>query len=721
MSTFLMTMPRASLLAVAVVMALFSPASQATSLADETARPTNEAPPTKDPVTLQTVRVRADVLDQIHQQQALTPGAVSVVDTTRFQERSVTNLSDAMRYVPGLWIDSASGSDSAFLSSRGSNLDATDYDGNGIKLLQDGLTVSAADGNNHNRLIDPLAAQQIIFARGANALSYGASTLGGAINFITPTALDDEAPLLAFSAGSHGLFSLRASAGVVHQDFDALMTLESKRWDGYRAHSKQRRVGLYANAGWQLGEAFKLRLFATHIENDQQLPGSLSMAQFQADPWQANPSAVSGNYQINVTTSRLAATGQWAIASDRQLDVGLSYEQQALYHPIVDKVMVDFDGAGPMPPQEVFSLLINTQQRTLAGSARYHIQIGDHDVLAGLNLADTRVYGQHFRNDGGQRNGATDRIDNHASNVEAFLLDRWQFAPDWTLVYGAQGVFTIRDVRTVHLANGSVRNPNGHYSSINPRLGVLRALGTSSQAFASISRIYEPPTTFELEDDARGGNALLDAMHGHVLEVGLRGHTQGGHAAPRWDWEMSAYYTRLHDEILSVDDPAAPGTSLSANLPRTTHAGIEALVEASLPFADGHHRIEPRLSVTFNQFHFDHDPTYGNHRLPAAPNYAIRGELLYRNDIGFFVGPTFDRVGSRYADFGNHYRVAGYSLIGLRAGLERDHWQVFLEARNLGDKRYISTLSVRDEAALGDAILNSGAPRSYYAGLRFRF
>ena len=46
-----------------------------------------------------------------------------------------------------------------FFSSRGSNLDATDYDMNGIKLLQDGLPITTADGNNHNRVIDPLSAR----------------------------------------------------------------------------------------------------------------------------------------------------------------------------------------------------------------------------------------------------------------------------------------------------------------------------------------------------------------------------------------------------------------------------------------------------------------------------------------------------------------------------------------------------------------------------------
>ena len=51
-----------------------------------------------------------------------------------------------------------------------------------------------------------------------------------------------------------------------------------------------------------------------------------------------------------------------------------------------------------------------------------------------------------------------------------------------------------------------------------------------------------------------------------------------------------------NDEILSVDDPAAPGNSLTTNVDSTIHAGLEALVGMSIAAGGG--RIEPLLSVT---------------------------------------------------------------------------------------------------------------------------
>ena len=306
---------------------------------------------------------------------ALTPGGITLIDAEDLAERNVANLADLLRYVPGVWSASSSGSDSMFFSSRGSNLDATDYDMNGIKLLQDGLPVTTADGNNHNRVLDPLAARYATIARGANALRFGASTLGGAVDFVSPTARNSPAQEIFVNAGSHGqLLARGTAANVFNERFDALLTVEAKRWDGYREHNEQRRGGVYANAGWRLTNDAETRFFLTYLDNDQELPGSLTRQELETDPDQANPAALTGDFQLNVETLRLANKTVIPLSGDRRLDFGFSIEQQSLFHPIVD-VRIDFDGAGPGQPVQVFSLLVDTDHRELGGMLRYNQRV----------------------------------------------------------------------------------------------------------------------------------------------------------------------------------------------------------------------------------------------------------------------------------------------------------------------------------------------------------
>lgn len=656
----------------------------------------------------------------LREEQALTPGGVSVVNGEDLYQRSVVNIADMLRYVPGVWAESSSGSDEAFFSSRGSNLDATSHDKNGIKLLQDGLPITAADGNNHNRAIDPLSARYAVIARGANALTYGASTLGGAMDFISPTARATTPLSVHLSGGSHGLISGRASVGEVSGAFDGLLTLEAKSWEGYRDHSAQERRGAYANVGWQMSQDVTTCFYATFVDSDEELPGALSRTQIERDPDQAAPQAVSGNFQKNVRTARGAFKTSWKVSDRSALDVGVSYEDQALYHPIVD-VRVDPDGPGPAPPVQVASLLIETDHRTVGSVVRYHTHIGEHQLLFGFNYGGTHVEGANYGNDHGRRSGLNQFVDQSSSSLEAFVMDRWAVSEALKLVYGAQLVETDRNVRAIDASTGSAaRNPKGDYSSLNPRLGLIYSIDENGELFASVSRLFEAPTAFELEDDVRQDDSLLDPMTGVAIEIGLRGST-APKARGRWHWDVAAYYAKIEDEILSIDDPLAPGTSLSTNVDATVHAGIEALFGASFVVGEGAHRLEPLVSMTLNDFWFDSDRIYGDNDLPAAPKYVVRGELLYRRASGLYVGPTFDAVGKRFADFSNTYRIDSYQLLGLRGGIESEAWGVFVELKNLLDEEYVATVSVRNLASTDAAILNPGAPLSVYVGGRVSF
>lgn len=643
---------------------------------------------------------------ELETEQARTPGAVTLLERDRLLERNVANTADMLRFVPGVWAASGSGSDAGFLSIRGSNLDAVDYDNSGVKLLQDGLPVTAADGNNHNRFVDPLSARHIVVARGANALTYGASTLGGAIDFISPTGLDAPPLELLLNGGSHGQRQARLTAAGAAGRFDGLLSLEAKNRDGYRPHNTQQRRALNANAGWKLGNTVRTRVYLDYVKNDEELPGVLTRSQWQGKPRQPDAAAVAGHYQWNVESARLANKTTWTIDADSSLSVGLSYESQQLYHPIVQNPF--------------FSLLIDTTQRNAGASLRYQLRRGAHELLAGLNYGRTEVEGGNYGNAGGRRTALATRVDNDAHATEIFLMDRWQFAPGWSAVYGAQVVSSCREVRNETVATGALRNPRAQYDSINPRAGLIYRFAPQAELFANVSRLYEAPTTYQLDDQESGNNQTLDAMKGTSFEVGSRGRQALGRG--HWHWEAAVYYARIRDEILSVDNPAAPGTSLSSNVDKTIHAGVEALVGASLPLGDGGaHRIEPLLNLTLNRFSFDGDKRWGDKRLPAAPRHVLRAEALYRNARGFFAGPTVDVVGKRYADFANSYEIASYTLWGLRAGYAAKGWELYGEVRNLGDKDFIARHSVGAVSAPNAAILSPGEPRSVYLGARMRF
>ncbi|HEX7325253.1 MAG TPA: TonB-dependent receptor [Rhodanobacteraceae bacterium] len=673
----------------------------------------------RSPVTLTSIEVHGHAPDAaLRAQQKLTPGAVNIVNGEALTTRAVSNMADALRYVPGVMANSNTGGDASVLSIRGSNLTALNYDNSGILLLQDGLPVTTADGANHNRLVDPLTARSIVVADGANALSYGASQLGGAIDFISRTARNSDPNQVYLYGGEHGLMETRVSTGGVSGNLDGMVTADAKHFSGYQQHSHENRESVYGNVGWRASDKLRFRFFGTFIDSRQQLTGSLTRDEFNTHPRGADPSYVLGNHQLDVRSGRLAGKGTWDINADSSLEFGLSYEVQSLYHPIVN--VFDFS---TVPPTQFFSLLISTVQRTGGGMLRYHLKAGNHDMLAGLNLAYTTDIGGNYENDGGHKGARTDDVNQRARNATLFWLDRWHFAPRWTFIYGAQGVVTDRNVEDVGLADHAVRDQRVTYKSINPRLGVIYTLTPNSEAFASASRLYEAPNNFELNNDVTQNDMTLLPMQGMSYEVGTRGtRTPPSGNEGSVHWSLDAYYAKIRNEILSVEDPTQPGNMLAANYPHTVHAGVEALIGATLPMLGGAYQLAPLVSATYDHFTFQNDRTFGNNQLPSAPNYIVHGEIMLHNTgTGVYFGPTFDWVGRKYADMANTYRVGGYGLVGVRAGIQRHNWELFVDAHNLTNRRYANAVTVLTQAAADARVLNVGAPRSIFAGLRIRY
>ena len=676
---------------------------------------------------------------------ALTPGGVTLININELRDRNVSSMADALRYAPGVYSTSQSGNDEVFVSSRGSNLDANNYAASGVKYLQDGLPVTAADGNNHNRMIDPLSANYATVARGGNALKYGASTMGGAIDFTSPTALNSPMTRLSLNGGSFGQFLGRGTVSKVFNDsLDGLLTIEGKEWDGYRAHNKQDRIGVYSNVGWQISDSVVNRTFFSYIKNNQQLPGQLTRAQFNANPYQASTQALGGNYQVNTETERVANKTTWTIDDKSSLDVGFSFENQHLYHPIVDMVLVPNANFQQGGMNDAFSMLVDSTQQDWGTTARYNRHFDSHDLLVGLNVGTNSDRGGNYVNNGGLKGAMSNAITKKADNIEIFAQDHWHLTDKWTLTPAIQGVFAHREVNNARLAipqdgqplvapfvappQYNVRNfysqggnASNDYTGFNPSLGLMYNLTKNASLYTNATRLYAPPTNYNIADNITSGSSTtnLKAMEGTSVEIGTRGK-HNINALNSVNWDLALYYSWLNNEILSVTP--ASGTPIAANFNNTVHAGVEGLIGGNFALeGTGTHSIRPLLSYTVNSFNFDNDRTYGNNALPAAPDYFLKGEAMYHHSAGYFMGPTFDVVGKRWGDYANTYKIDSYGLLGMRTGWSNNHYKLYVEGRNLLDTVYVANTNILNTAGSGDAMLNVGAPLSFYGGVEITY
>lgn len=140
-----------------------------------------------------------------------TVGSVGFVDADSYQNTYAFTLRDVLKDVPGVFVENRYGQELR-LSIRGSGI-ARSYHTRGLEILQDGIPTNLADGSGDYYQIDPLALQAVQVYKGGNGLAYGASTLGGAIDFVTPTAHTADAPnIVRVEGGSYG--TVRTSAQI---------------------------------------------------------------------------------------------------------------------------------------------------------------------------------------------------------------------------------------------------------------------------------------------------------------------------------------------------------------------------------------------------------------------------------------------------------------------------------------------------------------------------
>ncbi len=624
-----------------------------------------------------------------------TPGGANIVDAEQYKEGRVSTLSDALQFSPGVFIASRFGAEESRLSIRGSGLQRT-FHMRGIQLLQDGVPLNLADGSADFQAVEPLSARYVEVYRGANALQFGSTTLGGAVNFVSPSGLTHPRWAARVEGGSFGYRRAQISAAGKSTTTDWFIAGSHFQQDGFRDHSRQNTQRISGNLGWSLADSVETRFFLTAVKSDSALPGALTKAEMHARPTKADPVTVTGNQHRDFDLVRLSNMTTIQINPEQRIEVGGFYTYKSLYHPIFQVLEQGSDDYG------INARFISDQQ--LLGNK--------NQLIVGTFLSAGKVSDDRFANIGGQPGVRTAQAQQRSRNYTIFAENQYYFLPATALIMGVQTVAATRRLNDQFLANGD-NSVDQSYRRVSPKIGMRHALTTDVQVYGNLSGSYEPPSFGELA----GGPSVtpVDAQRARTVEVGSRGLIRPDWGNLRWD--VSLYRANVRNELLSLNDPSGIPLGTS-NAGQTIHQGIEAGWEASIGRA-----WTIRANYLFNDFRFDGDRTYGDNRLAGVPRQFAHGEILYRLENGLYFGPNVRLASSTFVDHANSLQAAGYGIVGFKIGQrisKNVSW--FVDARNLADKIYAATTNVAaDLKGLDGRQFYPGDGRSLYAGIEMKY
>jgi len=655
-------------------------------------------PPTVDTVIVTGARNPEDppVVQDARKRLSETPGAVSVISQESYRSRFALALDDMLRDAPGVFAQKKWGGD-VRISIRGSGLGNANHN-RGLLIAQDGVPLNEADGYGDSQVADPLNTRFTEVYRGGNALRFGGALLGGAVNMVTPTGrtagFDN---LIRIDGGSFGM--IREHVAIARQagDWDLYLSGTNQTGQGWRPQSQQNIQFGTLNLGRSFGEDREVRLVINGSNINQEIPGALTRAQFDADPRQAAPGNYANDQGRNQRGVRTSLRTTWRLNEATVFEGAVYGVWKDLDHPIFQ--------------------VIDQESRNYGAFGRldWKGELGGlrADAYAGAWLRSGDMDSNFYVNVKGARGAPTSRTRQNAQAVDVFGEGRLFVTDQLALVAGATWGRTSRNYQQYAIpgvASTFNLKASKDYDWLAPRVGVLWEDEGGVQVFANLTRSVEPPNHGSLSPTGTGF-APIAAQRAWTAEAGARGRR-----GPL-TWDVTAYRAWLDGELLQYTvNPSIPASTFNAD--RTIHQGVEAALDWQV--AQG---LRLRQTWTWSDFRFRNDVQYGDNRLPVVPQHFYRAELRYEHPAGWFVAPSLEWVAKgAWVDFANTTKTPAYAVWNLGAGYAvNPQVSLFLDIRNLADKAYISSAQPQIRASAATAAYWPGDGRSVFGGVQWSF
>lgn len=707
-----------------------------------------------DPVSAQAEQ-RPD--DSARERLEALPGGTALVADEDLAGKADVTASDVLGTVPGVIVqDFFGGNDQPRIQIRGSGLQQNPVE-RGILVLQNGLPLNRADGSYIVGLATPRQAEFTEIYRGYTANRLGATVLGGAINFMSPTGSSSPGVTAGVEGGSFGQVNTSAQGGFGTGEVDGLVQLDFSRRDGFRDYNDSDRVSLDANSGFQILPDVSTRFFAGYTDLGFDVAGPLTKERLESRPDSvfSGPTFIPGpppgavNPGPNVTRDRpQREASQYRIGNrttaaygPNVFDVGLgyAYTEDEFRFPIssgvrsteggdanaVFRYAYAPDGSQPLP------LLEGTINYVIGSAAReYHLnESGRKGELFGENDLDATTLSLSA--------GLNLPLSDEVMLSPAIAYARATRDNDDTYGLATRPTIAFSPANpTTALPGGAVAAEDTSYSrtysGVSPSLGLAYRPTENHMLFGAVSRSFEPPTHDDLIATVNGtpnssagrpqpGNPGfaasafttpdLKAQRATTIELGWRGWSG------MVSWDAVTYYSWVDNELLSLRDET--GASLGAvNADETRHFGIELGLGLDLT-----ERLGGRVSYTYQDFRFVDDPVRGDNRLAGAPRHTVNAAAHYDLTPDLRVGietqwsperTPVDNMNSVYAD--------PYVVVDLRSSYAlTERFSLYGEVRNLFDETYASSTLIVDQARPDQAVYLPGDGRAFYLGLKAEF
>ncbi|RPF71910.1 TonB-dependent receptor [Aurantiacibacter spongiae] len=630
------------------------------------------------------------------------PQAVTVLTRDQLEDQNAHQLGEALRYVPGVSLESGEGHrDAVFIRGQSTTAD----------FYLDGIR---DDAQYYRSLYN---VERVEVLKGPNALIFGRGAGGGAINRVSKTASTRDAFVgLSASVGTFGDFALATDVNQPLGDNVAgRLNATYEEFDNDRDFYEGRFIGISPTVTARFGPDTTLTASYTYDDDrrvtDRGLP-SLNGRPLTGydDVFFGDPDYNDSFARVHIARTRIDHRFGDAVSANATLQYANYDKFYANITPTSGTTATTTRLAGYES---------GTQRENLIGQANLIAE------FATAGIGHTVLIGAEFAEQSTDANRGQVVFDNGETSVTV-PLEETIFVPAFTTVpqrasksdLATQSVYVqdqvdfgilqliagLRydrfDLETVDLTGGFAGDRVDEGWS--PRLGMIVKPFETLSLYASYSESFLPQSgdQFSLIDELE---ETLDPEEFENYEIGVKW-------APRTNLLLSAAAFRLERSNTRAADPLNPGFTILAGESRVE--GFEVNLAGE---------VLPALQVNLSYTYLDGKITQDTERAPAGtrlqqlPESQIGAWARYDLTDRLGVGAGIVHQSEQFASLGSNVILPGYTRVDAAVYLEAtDRLALQLNVENLLDEDYYPS-------AHGTNNIQPGEPVNASIGARLRF
>ena len=650
------------------------------------------------------------------------PFSVFRVDKKELAYGRKVSAKDVLADVPGLFLQSRYGNQDLRISIRGFGT-RSNSGIRGVRILQDGIPESEPDGETVIDAVDFNSLGGVEVVKG-NFSSLYANAPGGVINFVSDLYFPQDYSTVINQVGNFGYRQNGFKLGLKNENSRFLLSYNYRNSDGYRQHSQEFQHLVNAVYEGYMGRA-TITILGNFVNGLIKLPGSLTSEEFFADPFQANPLALSFDFK------RITKKGR----------IGIRYK---LEFDEADKNEIEVTGYGSIKELERADNLFYTLETrySLGSFLRYTNQtelFGRNNIFTcGMDYAYQSGPISDFDNIYGNKGiSVLNEYSESLSNIGFYLLNHFNVVPDKFDVF-----LSGRFDRNVYAKNIFI--PFGFtdttriFQKFAPKIAFNYKLSPSIALYTSYGIGFDFPALTELTNTPLTSNIKysinpdLNVQQSGNFELGIKGNIINPEEMfmRKLFFELTFFDYVIRDEIVPF---IISQNIYFRNAAKTNRLGIEVGVKS-----EPYEGVELTINYTITNFKYINYPTqlftpsgieyadFSGNYVPSVPRNILNLILNYQFEISDNASALIlwdcDYISSMYVNDQNSEKASPYfygnAMVGINYSFNKFNAVLYIGAANIFDKRYSGFININD---YNKQYYETGEPRNFYSGLNISF